>query len=278
MKKIGPEQLLPLMTELDAKSFSPEIFRKTGVFVIRQVITQLHLKSWIEAWDDFYQKELSGGRRINRFNPVSVEGDMPPILSNIHKSEELLNIAEQAFGPDLALYYQRFVLKDKYRKGEVFIHNDFPYQFGWPKKASAFVALSSIDSRNGKLFFYPGTHQFGYLSDAGELDPRVLGEDWPVISPDLAPGDVVLMDSSIWHGSYPYVDGNDRIFVDIIYQPADDPTGISLLRGKWQTEIFIDQDKTKIFKRSRASRMVEMQKKIDQLEINLKNPSNLKLL
>ena len=252
MKKIGPNQLLPLLSSIDAKSFSAELFRKTGVFVIRQAIKPDHLKSWNEAWDSFYHNELSGGRRINRFNPVSVDGELPPILANIHKSDELLDIAELAFGPDIALYTQRFVIKDQYRKGEVFIHNDFPYHFGWPKKASAFVALSNIDSSNGKLFFYPGTHQFGYLSDAGELDPAILGEAWPVISPDLAPGDVVLMDSSIWHGSVPFVDGVDRVFADIIYQPADDPSGKSLLRGQWQTEIFIDQDKSKIFKRSRA--------------------------
>ena len=197
-----------------------------------------------------------------------MEGEVPSILADIHKSEELLDIAEQAFGPDIALYNQRFVIKDMYRKSDVFVHNDFPYHFGWPNKASAFVALSTIDHSNGKLFFYPGTHQFGYLSDAGELDPTILGENWPVISPDLAPGDVVLMDSSIWHGSYPFVDGMDRIFADIIYQPADDPSGISLLRGQWQTEIFIDRDKTKVFKRSRSSRMAEMQSRLDELEVD----------
>jgi len=268
MEKIGPAQISELLKLIDSKKFSSEHFRKVGIFIIRQAIPKKKLKKWMDAWAEYYEAELSGGRRINRFNPVSVEleGKAPPILANIHKSKEILDIVEQAFGPNLALYYQRFVIKDKYRKSDVFLHNDFPYHFGWPYKASAFIALSNIDKSNGKLYFYPGTHQFGYLSDAGELDPSVLGENWPIISPDLAPGDVVLMDSSIWHGSYPYVDGVDRVFADIIYQPADDPSGISLLRGKWQTEIFIAQDKTKIFKRSRSTKMLEMQNRLDKLE------------
>ena len=268
MKKFGPIELSKLLPLLDDKSFSADVFRKTGVFVIRNAIANDRLKSWTDAWKSFYNTELSGGRRINRFNPVSVDGEFPPVLAEIHKSEELLDIVEQVFGPDIALYNQRFVIKDPYRKSDVFVHNDFPYHFGWMNKASAFVALSTIDGSNGKLFFYPGTHQFGYLSDAGELDPTILGENWPVISPDLAPGDVVLMDSSIWHGSQPFAGGMDRIFADIIYQPADDPSGISLLRGQWQTEIFIDRNKSKIFKRSRSSRMADMQNRLDKLEAN----------
>lgn len=263
MKKIGANQLTDLLPALDALTFSAEVFRKTGVFVIRQAIKSEHLKIWIQTWNKFYCTELSGGRRVNRFNPVSVDDEYPLILADIHKSEELLDIVEQVFGPDIALYNQRFVIKDSYRKSEVFVHNDSPYHFGWPNKASAFVALSSIDRSNGKMFFYPGTHQFGYLSDAGELDPTILGENWPVISPDLTPGDVVLMDSSLWHGSHPFDDGVNRIFADIIYQPADDPSGISLLRGQWQTEIFMVHDKSKVFKRSRASRIAELQEKLD---------------
>lgn len=272
MKKIGPKQLSALLTHIDSEKFSVELYRMAGLFIIRRLITQDHIKAWTKAWESFYKTELSGGRRINRFNPVSVDGETTPILADIHKSEELLGIVEQVFGPDIALYNQRFVIKDQHRKSDVFIHNDFSYQFGWPNKASAFVALSNVDSSNGKLFFYPGTHQFGYLSDAGELDPSILGENWPVISPDLKPGDVVLMDSSIWHGSHKFAGGTDRIFADIIYQPADDPSGISLLRGQWQTEIFINHDKSKVFKSSRSSRMAEMQKRLDSLEVDKHSP------
>jgi hypothetical protein len=75
------------------------------------------------------------------------------------------------------------------------------------------------------------------------------------------------MNSSVWHGSHPSNNGEDRILVDIIYQPSDDPSGVALLRGKWQTDIFIDKKmKSSLFKRSRASRLIELQKKVDAME------------
>jgi len=267
MKRIGPAALNKLVPHIDSKHFSKEIFEQTGIFIIRDAIDQETLNGWSQAWKSLYSSELANTETINRFNHVSIDQDMPPILANIHKHPALLDIIEQAFGPDLALYNQRFVIKDQYRTGDVFIHSDYPYHFGWPNKASAFIALSHNNEENGSLFFYPGTHQLGYLADAGEINPEVLPAGWPVVSPTVAPGDVVLMNSLTWHGSHPFVSGSDRIFVDIIYQPADDPSGISLLRGNWQTEIFIDKEmKSKLFKRSRVSRMVEMQKKLDLLE------------
>ena len=40
MYKIGPKKIAELLPQLQAKQFSAELFLKTGVFVIRQAITQ----------------------------------------------------------------------------------------------------------------------------------------------------------------------------------------------------------------------------------------------
>ncbi len=118
------------------------------------------------------------------------------------------------------------------------------------------------------MVFYPGTHQFGYLEDAGEINPsRFWTPDWPTVSPSLDPGDLVVMNSMTWHGSGPHVSGPDRVLVDIIYQPADDPSGIALLRGNWRTEIFLDRRSAGIFTRSRVSRLIELQRELDELEV-----------
>lgn len=130
------------------------------------------------------------------------------------------------------------------------------------------MPLSVVSAENGGMAFYPGTHQFGYLGDAGEINPRIVDADWPVVSPTLAPGDVVLMHSLTWHESGTHNNGPDRIMADIIYQPADDPSGIALLRGKWRTEVFFDRKAAKIFMRSRSSRLIELQRELDLLAAN----------
>jgi hypothetical protein len=202
---------------------------------------------------------LDGRRKVDRFNPVAVNETPPPILAKMHQHPAILDVIEQAFGPDLALYNQRFVIKDHHSRGAVFPHQDSPYHVGWPNKASAFVPLSEVSSESGGMIFYPGTNQFGYLGDAGELNLDVLGSDWPSISPSLSPGDFVLMHSSTWHGSHPHTGGPDRVLADIIYQPADDPSGIALLRGQWQTELFL-QRRPDMFVRSRVSRLSRVRK------------------
>lgn len=270
MKRIGVSGLNALRPRIDSASFDPEVFKQTGLFVIRQAIPAAELALWRAEWDTFYANELAAGENVSRFNPVSIDLAVPPILLACHRSPALLDIVEEVFGPDLALYNQRFVIKDRYRLGDVFLHSDFPYHYGWLNKASAFVALSPVNRDNGGMYFYPGTHQFGYLADTGELDAGVLPEGWPVVSPSLDAGDVVLMHSATWHGSHPFSHGPDRILLDIIYQPADDPSGVALLRGQWQTELRIDNDmKARLYKRSRVTRLLELQEKLDAAEAAL---------
>lgn len=244
------------------------MFAAAGIFVIRNAISVATVREWQLAWVQFTESlRTQGGRNVNRFNPVAVDEAPPPPLADLHKHPALLDIVQQAFGPDIALYNQRFVVKDKYSLGPVFTHQDYCYHRGWPVKASAFVALSPMTPENGGMIFYPGTHQFGYLGDAGEVDHDVLGPDWPELAPSLEPGDVAFMHSCTWHRSGPHVSGPERVLADIIYQPADDPSGIALLRGEWRTEIFFSKLSGKpLFKSCRSSRLRDLQQKIDQFE------------
>jgi hypothetical protein len=260
---IGLEKIREKIPLLDSDRFSKEVFDQCGVFVIRGAIPAETIARWQSAWNRFYAEQLEAERNVNRFNPVSVDETPPAELAAMHQDPDILDVVEQAFGPDIALYNQRFVIKDHRSRGPVFLHSDFPYHRGWPRKASAFVPLSDVSPENGGMYFYPGTNQFGYLGDVGELRPDAVDSDWPVITPVLHPGDFVLMNSCTWHGSGPHVSGPDRILADIIYQPADDPSGISLLRGQWQTELFLSRS-TQLFQRSRVTRLKELQTLVDQ--------------
>lgn len=263
MERIDARALHALLPALDAHRFSADVFRQTGVCIVRQAIAPETIALWQAAWQDFCRDQLGHGRKVNRYNPVAVDELPPPPLADMHRHPALLDIVEQAFGPDLALYNQRFVVKDAHSRGPVFLHQDYPYHVGWPNKASAFVPLSPMNPDNGGMVFYPGTHQYGYLGDAGEIDPAVLAPDWPSIAPSLEPGDVVLMHSLTWHRSGPHVGGPDRVLADIIYQPADDPSGTALLRGQWRTPIFLDRRNTRLFLRSRTTRLAELQRAVD---------------
>jgi hypothetical protein len=264
MKHNSPELVKSLLDKADGTKFDKDIFDKTGVFVIRKAIPRELVNEWREEWDRFYNESLASGRNVNTNNPVDLKEELPEKLTYIYRNEILLDFVQQVFGENIALYNHRFVIKDKFSPGEVFLHQDFCYHLGMPFKASFFLALSFAGRKNGGLTFYPGTHKYGYLGDAGAINPESFKEEWPEFTPDLEPGDFAIMNSLVWHTSRPNEAGIDRILADIIYQPASDPSGKELLRGEWQTDIFINREinAKDFFKWSRVSKIIDLNEKL----------------
>lgn len=222
-------------------------FLKDGIVVLRG-LCEYHVPRWQEAWRGFYNPSRTHG-----WNPVEVCGPFPSVLEEIKNNRELVGNVEEALNAAATVYNFRFVVKDEASSNAVFLHQDCGYHIGSAPKLSAFVALSSVIPENGGLQFWTGTHKYGYLGDVGEINPAIIKRP-KVICPVLAPGDVVLMDSCLWHQSGPKVCGPDRILADVIFQMAGDPS----------REIKKDAS---IFVRSRTSRLKEMQEKLKKAGI-----------
>ncbi len=236
-----------------------KLFDEIGVMIFRDALPTDIVASWRMAYD-----ALSNPERVPEFNPVAVNDErLQPVLSLIASHPIILDAVAEIFGPDIALYNQRFVVKDKHAREPVFLHQDTPYHLGWPQKASAFVALSRVTADNGGMIFYPGTHRYGYLGDAGEINPAWL-HGKSAVCPELTQGDFVLMHSALWHESRANTNGIDRVMADIHYQPANDPSGRTLMRGEWKTDIRIsDEMREHMFMRSRTTRLMDLQEQLD---------------
>jgi hypothetical protein len=242
---------------------APSEYTKAGACVVRKLVEGSELASLLEAWTHFSSERLRH-REVDPFNPVVVTEVAPDALSDIHRMPPLLDLMAGIY-PDLALYGQRFMVKDQRSRGPVFLHQDFGYDHGWPEKTSLFLALSPVNAENGGLILYPGTHAFGYLGDAGEIDAAAFEGQWSSVCPSLEPGDAVLMHECLWHASHPHSSGPDRVLVQVTYQPASDPSSAALLRGAWQTDLRLGADlRHKLFKRSRSSRLRELQSEVDR--------------
>ena len=144
------------------------------------------------------------------------------------------------------LYSFRFVVKDGLNADRpVFLHQDSAYHCGGMTKASLFVALTPVNEARGGLAFFPGTHSFGHLGDAGEIRLDKVPADCEPVIPDMLPGDAVLMNSHLWHCSGPNTSGEPRIIADMIMQPRHDMSRAGLY-DDW-------------FVRSRSSRIRELE-------------------
>ena len=250
----------------DGVALDLAIYRRVGFFVVRGAIPERQVSRWQAEWARFQSEALGEGRDVNKFNPVHLNEEAPKSLAEIYKCPELLDVLEQVY-PDLALFMQRFVIKDCHSRAPVFLHNDFCYDYGWPEKTTVFIPLSPSNEKNGGISFYPGTHHLGYLGDAGECNRDLLSPDWPLVCPDLEPGDIALCHTCTWHCSPPHTDGPDRILVQATFQPSDDPSSTVLLRGSWKGFYNLSGiPRDAFFSRSRSSRLCELQNEVDQLK------------
>ena len=187
----------------DSQTFNKEVYNHTGVFIIRNIIPHKLIAEWQNEWNVFYNEKLSNGRDVHKANPVALKEQLPPKLATMYKTDVLIEVAKQIHGDNVALYNHRFVIKDKFSLDKVFLHQDSCYHLGNLNKCSFFVPLSKVNKDNGGLSFYIGSHKCGYLGDAGEINPDAFPIKFEKITPELLPGDFVVMNSHIWHESGP---------------------------------------------------------------------------
>lgn len=256
MKYNSPELVNEYKDKIDSNVFDKEVYNITGLFIVRSNIPKEVIESWQYEWDKFYNDYLINGREIHTANPVALKEKLPEKLAYMYRNETLVNVAKQVHGEDLALYNHRFVIKDKHSLDSVFLHNDSCYHLGFLNKCSFFVPLSYSGPSNGGLSFHLGTHKLGHLGDAGEINKNAFDFQFPIVTPELNPGDFAIMHSSLWHESGPNEAKIDRIIADIHYQPANDPTGKELLNGEWNTDFWYSmEDATKYFINSRILKL-----------------------
>lgn len=234
--------------QIEGLTFDKEIFKEAGVFIIRNAIPQDVIHDIQNEWTHFYTKlnEENSGRIVDKNNFVNFADNLPESLDNFYKSDAVVKIAKEVIGENVALYNHRIVMKDKKSDHKVFLHQDFCYHIGFPQKCNVFIPVFDCGANEGGMSYHLGSHQYGYLGDAGEINPEKFVQ-WEKVTPELKAGDVVVMNSLTWHESGPNISDNNRVLFDTIIQPSNDPSGIDLIAGEWETDFWIEDRKNKDF-------------------------------
>jgi hypothetical protein len=199
------------------------------------------------------------------FHLTEVRFELSHPLAAILREPALLQLAGQFFGGDVGLYNIRIVKKDTTDLAPVFLHQDIGYQHGSMERYSLFIPLTTCDASNGGLTFYPGTHRFGYLGDAGglrDVAPETLRRPTPAVEP----GDVVVMDSCLWHGSGPNVTGAERVYYDLHINPANDTATRHVVCGSGHSDWALSYDHDFLFDNSRTQRLRALYREVEDLK------------
>jgi hypothetical protein len=226
---LGPQQL--------------EEYAERGVLVLRNAVPVETVSSWRNAWEQL-KGEIDRGEAPVRRSARFVGGAaLPGALGDIYRHPTLVGIARSVWGNDIALYFNRILVKDDTWNGPVAPHQDCVYFHGRTDKLSIFVPLEAFTHATGNVKFVAGSHKFGNLGRKATIQY----EAWPqlqVVDPDAQPGDLILASFETWHHSEAALVPCERPMMQIAYQPASDgsyygePNEPVLVCGQWRTSHF----------------------------------------
>lgn len=256
-----------LVAFVDEKKYIGEVLdwdalKFAGLFVLKNALAKHLVEKYLSA---FYHGLGSSALKRTPFHLTQVEISPDHFLAKIMDEPEFLTIASMFFNGDVGNDFIRIVKKDAIDTLPVFLHQDTCYQIGGFERYSLFIALTDCNYKNGGLCGYPGTHNFGYLGDAGEI-ADLLPEGYPVVCTDLNAGDIFIMHSAIWHKSPENLSGSPRVYLEVHLQSADEPTTKKVLCGKRRSAYKFELLENEIFSSSRKIKLQSLFSQVEQLK------------
>jgi hypothetical protein len=245
-----------------AESLDHEVLAFFGMFVLKNAFRQETIASYTAA----YFEHLGGpGLEKTPFHVTEVKIKHENPLNDMLAEPELRRVASNFFGGNVGADFIRIVKKDKRNFLSVFLHQDTCYQIGSFERYSLFIPLTHCYYANGGLVLYPGTHNYGYLGDAGEIS-NVLPPGYPKVETNTRPGDVLIMHSGTWHESPENGELTDRVYLEVHIQDINEPTTKFVICGQRQTEWLLHLTEHELFVNSRTQRIKRLYEEVDRLK------------
>jgi hypothetical protein len=206
-------------------------------------------------------------RSVDKFNGVNfaLESRLPEDLLKVEAYPEAAKVIGHLLScREIGILNSKLIVKDSKFSGAVFLHQDSSYQIG-SCNLTCFFLLNDLQIeplKQSTIRALVGTHSFGHLGDVGEIDRAVLDENWPEVEFSFPKFTYVFMNPHLWHYSK---GGELGESVRGIYAFTCHDMSVLSKRKPGCQELLPENKLTtgKIFVRSRVSRLIELQKQVD---------------
>lgn len=123
---------------------------------------------------------------------------------------------------------ESFLVKPCNTGNELMLHQDWSYtDISKFTTGTAWLPLSAVGEKNGTLILLPRSHSCFNQYISGSIPtlrmPSSAVPQTMLIKPELQPGDVVVFNPAVFHGSSPNLSGSDRIVVTATVFPREAP-------------------------------------------------------
>jgi len=201
----------------------------------------------LATYTDVAQEDLANPHMI----PPTEGAQVNPFMEAA-RHPAILDMVEQALGPDLILWITRILCKPAGKGREVPWHQDGEYWLMRPlATCSVWIAIDPVSTRNGCMRFIPGSHKrqelYRHHQTAREnlvlnleLDQDQFDES-KAVNVELEAGQISLHDVRMIHGSLANTSGERRAALIMRYMPATsyyDRSQIKLRRDNSPFNIF----------------------------------------
>lgn len=228
-----------------------EGLKEFGVFILKGVLDKKYIKT---LYDEYLLLMNNQEIRKDDYHRTQVRISEDQKFTDILRGNQFIELSKSIFKHGAALDFMRIVKKDESNPAPVFLHSDAVYNIGWFDAYSCFIPLTHCNQENGGLSFYPGTHNYGHLGDAGGI-ASILPSDYPKLTPDVYPGDIVIMHSGTWHESGVHVGNGPRVYLEFAIRDSLDPASKKLIHGRDEREWVLTISVDDLFSDSREQRI-----------------------
>jgi ectoine hydroxylase-related dioxygenase (phytanoyl-CoA dioxygenase family) len=180
----------------------------------------------LATYTDVAQEDLANPHMI----PPTEGAQVNPFMEAA-RHPAILDMVEQALGPDLILWITRILCKPAGKGREVPWHQDGEYWLMRPlATCSVWIAIDAVSTSNGCMRFIPGSHKrqelYRHHQTAREnlvlnleLDQDQFDES-KAVNVELEAGQISLHDVRMIHGSLANTSGERRAALIMRYMPA----------------------------------------------------------
>ena len=152
-----------------------------------------------------------------------------PEFQEMARNSNILDALEAVLGPDIFMYENSVVYKPKGRQNGVPYHQDFISRPNEPIKYIAWMAIDRVAKDSGALKVIPGSHRKGFLpwhrvkgeTHHDRIDPAILDTTNEMLV-ELEPGDVLIFNQLVVHGSDEMSSDSLRLVYRVSYQSFDE--------------------------------------------------------
>ncbi len=195
-------------------------FRTEGYAIVPNLFSDDEINTVVPHLDNFdtlHERELDvkGAQGISRKGEISFTNDLArrdPAVMAFVKKPQILAVANQVLGPDVALYWDQTVYKRPEGKREFPWHQDNGYTpVDPPEYLTSWIALADTTIENGCIWLLPSSHKQGLIEhkDTPIGKQGYFGDETGIPVP-LKKGSVAFFSSLAFHRSGPNLSSSTR--------------------------------------------------------------------